>query len=450
MKTRRISLFLVAAGLCGIAGCNRAPSAVSESDNSIDPQIAQTIAQTKAIDNHAHPVLAPPDFDKDRDFDALPVDNMEPESVAVALRPDFPPLADAWKALFGFDGTPPLDANQLAALNQARARVRQQQAENYSNWVLDQANIETMLANRVSMGRGVQPPRFRWVPYADALLFPLDNSGLAQQSPDRKAFFADENNVRARYLQALGLASPPGKLADYLARVVTPTLERERAGGAVAEKFEMAYLRSFDVSDPSRDDADRIYTKWVAHGTPPDADYKILQDFVFRYITMECGRLGLAVHLHTFGGDGSYFQTAGVNPLLFEPVLNDPRLRKTNFVLIHGGWPYVREMGALLLKPNVYTDLSSQSLEFTPHTVAQWLREWLEYQPEKVLYGTDAYPYAATMGWEESAWLANRNARAALGIALTGMLRDHEITQERAKELATMVLRDNAKVLYHF
>jgi predicted TIM-barrel fold metal-dependent hydrolase len=131
-------------------------------------------------------------------------------------------------------------------------------------------------------------------------------------------------------------------------------------------------------------------------------------------------------------------------------VLNDPRLRKTNFVLIHGGWPYVREMGALLLKPNVYTDLSSQSLEFTPHTVAQWLREWLEYQPEKVLYGTDAYPYAATMGWEESAWLANRNARAALGIALTGMLRDHEITQERAKELATMVLRDNAKVLYHF
>ena len=79
------------------------------------------------------------------------------------------------------------------------------------------------------MGRGVRPPRFRWVPYADALLFPLDNSGLAQQSPDRKAFFADENNVRARYLQALGLASPPGKLAGYLARVVTPTLERELA-----------------------------------------------------------------------------------------------------------------------------------------------------------------------------------------------------------------------------
>jgi len=446
-------LLTVALGLA-LAGCSGVPNSASHdggpSADAIDPQIAEVIAQTKAIDNHAHPILAPPDLDKDRDFDALPVDNMEPESVTPALRPDYPPLADAWRALFGFDGTPPLDANSLAALNQARSHVREQQGSNYSNWVLDQSGIETMLANRVAMGTGVQPPRFRWVPYADALLFPLDNSSLAQQSPDRKLFFADENGVRARYLKALGLSAVPATLADYLSQVVSPTLEHERSAGAVAEKFEMAYLRSFDVSNPSEQDAARIYAKWATHGTPPDADYKTLQDFIFRYIAVESGRLGMAVHLHTFGGDGSYFQMAGVNPMLLEPLLNDPRLRKTNFVLIHGGWPYVREMGALLLKPNVYTDLSAQSLTFPPHMMAQWLREWLEYQPEKVLYGTDAYPYSPTMGWEESAWLANRSARAALGVALTGMLRDHEITLDRAKQIAILVLHDNAKNLYHF
>ncbi len=108
-----------------------------------------------------------------------------------------------------------------------------------------------MLANRVSMGPTIQPPRFRWVPYADALIFPLDNSKLAAVNSDRKSFFALEDKLRARYLQDAGLTAPPATLAEYLSRVVTPTLEKQRQGGAVAEKFEAAYLRSlaFDKVD---------------------------------------------------------------------------------------------------------------------------------------------------------------------------------------------------------
>ena len=138
------------------------------------------------------------------------------------------------------------------------------------------------------------------------------------------------------------------------------------------------------------------------------------------------------------------------SPLLLEPLFNDVRLRKTNFVLLHGGWPYERETAALLEKPNVYADLSSQDLLMTPHTQAQWLREWLEWEPEKVLFGTDGYPFSDAMGWPESTWIANRNGREALGIALTGMLRDGEITRARAEVIARMVLRGNAEGLYHF
>jgi predicted TIM-barrel fold metal-dependent hydrolase len=163
---------------------------------------------------------------------------------------------------------------------------------------------------------------------------------------------------------------------------------------------------------------------------------------------MECGRLGLAVHLHALGGFGSYYSINGGNPLLLEPLFNDPRLRKTNFVLLHGGWPFVREIGALLQKPNVYADISSQSLTMTPRTQAQWLREWLEIVPEKVLFGTDGYPYSDELGWPEATWIASRNARQALGIALTGMLDDSEISRSRAGELARMVMRGNAQALY--
>ena len=156
----------------------------------------------------------------------------------------------------------------------------------------------------------------------------------------------------------------------------------------------------------------------------------------------------MAVHLHAMAGGGGYFSIAGVNPLLLEPLFNDPTLRHTNFVLLHGGWPYVHEAGALLQKPNVYLDLSQQALTIPPHTLATWLREWLELYPEKVLFGTDGYPYSASMGWEESTWIASRQARAALGIALTGMMRDGEITPERAGALAERVLRGNAAALY--
>jgi uncharacterized protein len=139
-----------------------------------------------------------------------------------------------------------------------------------------------------------------------------------------------------------------------------------------------------------------------------------------------------------------------VNPLLLEPLFNDLRLRKTSFVLLHGGWPYIREIGSLLQKPNVYLDISSQDLIIPPHTEAQWLREWLELEPEKVLFGTDGYSYSDELGWPESTWIANRNAREALGIALTGMLRDGEIDRKRAGELARLVLRGNAEALYKF
>ena len=272
---------------------------------------------------------------------------------------------------------------------------------------------------------------------------------MAAASPDRRQFFALEELVRRRYLYAAKLQAPPPTLDAYLAQVVTPTLERQKAGGAVAEKFEVAYLRSFDFSDPPRAQVENIYARWIRGGTPDANDYKLLQDFLFRYIAAECGRLGMAVHLHAMAGAGSYFSIAGVNPLLLEPVFNDPRLRRTNFVLLHGGWPYVREIGSLLQKPNVYLDISGQDLLQTPRTEARWLREWLEFEPEKVLFGSDGYPYSDEMGWPESTWIASRNARQALGIALTGMLEDSEITRDRAGQIARRVLRGNAETLYH-
>src|SRR5262249_1578117 len=132
------------------------------------------------------------------------------------------------------------------------------------------AGIDIMLANRVHMGASVQPPRFRWVPYVDALMFPLDNSHLAAQNSDRKSFFALEAGVRAKYLKEAGLESIPNTFDEYL-RLITAALERHKQGGAIAEKFEVAYLRAFGFDKVERAIADKIYSTFSSgKQTPPD------------------------------------------------------------------------------------------------------------------------------------------------------------------------------------
>jgi predicted TIM-barrel fold metal-dependent hydrolase len=332
---------------------------------------------------------------------------------------------------------------------EAKHRVMKDRGDGYPAWVLDQLGIGIMLANRVNVGRGLTPERFRWVPFGDALMYPLNNENLGKHDPDRQTFFNAESDLLRRYLNEAGITGMPNTLDDYL-RFMTATLQRWKEHRAVAVKLEMAYLRSFDVGNPAKAEADRVYSIYSRSGLPTDAEYKSLQDFLFRYLATECGRMGMPVHLHSSVGAGRYFDVAGVNPMLLEPVIADPAMKRTNFVLVHGSWPYTREATSLLDKPNLYVDTSLQSLLLYPTTQATVLRGWLEYEPEKVLFGTDAGPFSESISWEETGYVSANSGRDALGMALTAMMRDREISRERAVELARMVLRENARRLYGF
>jgi len=234
-----------------------------------------------------------------------------------------------------------------------------------------------------------------------------------------------------------------------LKTVVTATLERQKREGAIAAKFEAAYLRSLDFDDPREGEARRIYARYVRGGAPSAVEYKVLQDYLFRYIARECGRLEMAVHIHAIDGAGSFYRQSGSNPLLLESAFNDPELRKTNFVIVHGGYPFTKHTASLMGKSNVYADFSAQTFLLYPRALSEVLRNWLENYPEKVLFGADAFPLTPEVGWEEGAWLGTATARQALALALTAMMNDGEITRARALELAQMVMRENALRLYN-
>jgi predicted TIM-barrel fold metal-dependent hydrolase len=420
--------------------------ALAQSPRRADPALAAEIAKLHAIDHHTHVPRLVSAGEKDEEYDALPcggyVDPMPDQFIA---RPEENPLyRAAWQALWGADVT---DGKQAAA---ARAKKRAELGDRYEEWVLDRLGIEVMFANRIALGRGLAAPRFRWVPFADPLMYPLNNSGMVN-TPDKRFFYGRQEMLRRRYAsESAGAALLPPTLEAYLAKVVQPTLERWKKAGAVAIKFETPYLRTLDIAAASQSDAARIYARYHNAAAPPAADYKLLQDFLFRYLAAEAGRLGLAVHIHTGAGCGSYFFLNGSDPALLDGVLNDPALRKTNFVLVHAGWPFAGKAAYLMGKPNVYADFSYQDWFRSPDKMAAELREYLEWYPEKLMFGTDLFPGNPEVDWEEIGWVTNKQARDALALALTDMVNAGEISRERALALARMVMRENAVKLYGF
>jgi hypothetical protein len=413
-----------------------------------DADLLNEISRIKAIDNHAHPLkYVAPGEKADDEFDALPLDALEPFPLPLRLNPTNPEFIGAWRALYRYAHNDMSEAH-MRELLAAKQRVLRERGDSFPSWVLDQLNIETMFANRVRMGPGLSAPRFRWVAFDDALIFPLSNEAAKRFNRDYKAFYPGEERLLKRYLADLKVSALPPSLDAYLKSVVTPTLARQKRNGAVAIKFEAAYLRKLDFDDPDEARARAIYARYVKGGEPPASGYKALQDFLFYYIARECGRLGMAVHIHCIEGAGGYYRHSGSNPLLLETAFNDPALRKTNFVVVHGGYPFTQEMRSLLSKPNVYADFSAQTFFMYPRELSGILRNWLEFYPDKVLFATDAFSFGPEVDWPEVAWLSNTTARQALALALTGMMNDGEITRERALELARMVLRENAIKLY--
>ena len=390
----------------------------------VDPGLEKYIAGIKAVDNHAHPMLQLAAGSKpDSDYDALPLDALPPMTSPARLRADHPDWISSMSAVKARGVKSPGDA-------------------------LDLAGIDVMLANRVSMGPSLAPPRFLWVSFADALMLPLDGKLESARTPDTRSLYALETKLLHRYMTDLGIAKLPASLDDYVKTIVTPTLERQKQAGAVAVKFEAAYLRSLDFDDPDANLARLVYSRFASGGVPGRAEYKTLQDYLFRVIAREAGRLGMSVHIHSTDGAGSFYNARGADPLLLESAFNDSTLRATRFVIIHGGWPQVGHTLAMMNKGNVYADISMTDITAEPGELASALRLWLFARPERVLFGTDAFDGGKDQSWEAGAYLGASAARRALGLALTGMLRDGVITRARAEELARMVMRENAVALY--
>jgi uncharacterized protein len=397
------------------------------------------ISRIKLFDHHAHPA-----FPDDADVDIAPP---PPGATMLRLRPDNPETVAAARALFTFPFADMAGAHGKWLVDKKAALKRQYPGAAYFNHVLDQLGIETSMANRVSMADYLDPARFKWVFFVDCFMFPFDNSGLAI-NPDRAVYMPLQATLLTRYAQQVGLASPlPETFREYLA-FVTRSLEENRRRGGVAVKFEASYFRSLSFGDPDAGVVEPIYRKYRAGGVPSVEEYTQFQDFVFRHLIVAAAALKLPVHIHTSAGGGDYFNLRGVDVLNLENVVRNPKHQQTTFVLIHGGYPFDREAMLLASMKNVYLDSSATELMLYPTEFKNVLRRWLEVYPEKLTFGTDAFPYNEALGVEEVYWMGVHTTRTALAAALAEMIAAREITESKAMTMAHGYLHDNAAALY--
>jgi hypothetical protein len=391
-------------------------------------------------DNHSHPGFAD---DADVDAMAAPPD----ESSTLRLREDNPEFIAAAKALFAYpyDDFQPQHAKWLA--DKAKA-AEQAGGVAYFDTILDKLNVDICLANRAMMAPYLDPKRFHWVFFGDSFFFPFDNTQQTASTPDMGVYIPLQEKMLGRYKKQEGVEGLPNDLAGYEEFVRRTMADNQQKHGGVAIKFEAAYFRTLYFSDPPREHAEAIYNKYRAGGVPTPIEYREFQDYIFRVMVDQAGKLRLPMHFHSAVGIGDYFSLRNGNVLNLENVLRDPRYKNVTFVLLHGGWPYEREAALLTAVKNVYLDTSFQSEMLYPSQFKDVLKQLLTLFPDKMMYGSDAFPFNEALGAEESFWLAARTSRTALAAALAELVDEGAITETKALELARNYLHDNAARLY--
>ena len=398
------------------------------------------IDKIPAFDHHAHPGFAD---DPDVDAMAAPPNASE----ALRTRDDNPELVVAAKALFGYPYSDFSPEHAKWLIDKKTELKKQLGGTAYFDSILDKINTESSVANRAMMPDYLDAKRFPWVFFADSFMWPFNNERETGRNSDEGVYIPLQEKMLHRWMQQENVSKPPASFGDYL-KFISEVLEDNSKRGGIAMKFEVAYFRSTTFSDPSRAQAEDIYQRFVSGGIPTEKEYRTFQDFIFRYLVLEGGRLHLPVHIHTAIGIGDYFNLSQSNIMNLETVLRDPRYASTTFVMIHGGYPLEREAIWLAAIKNVYLDSSFGELAQYPSAFKETLKMWLETFPDKITFGTDCFPYNQVLGSEESYWLGVRSSRTALAAALAEMISEGEITEPRALELAHAYLHDTAVKLY--
>jgi len=223
------------------------------------------------------------------------------------------------------------------------------------------------------------------------------------------------------------------------------TLQRAKARGAVGLKSIVAYRSGLAIQKVSVSEARQTFLQlraWTERQGRIRLTAKPLLDYCLAIAFEEARRLDLPVQFHTGFGDPD-IDILTANPALLRPILADPLAAGVPLVLLHMGYPYVRESAFLAsIYAHVYVDVSLV-VTLLPQLMPHLLQELLALAPTtKILYGSDGHSQP------EMGWLGARYGRWALGVVLSRMLGEGVLEAREVQEIAERICFRNALELY--
>ena len=218
-----------------------------------------------------------------------------------------------------------------------------------------------------------------------------------------------------------------------------------RAAGYVGLKSIIAYRTGLAVREPARGEAAAAFTEAKERarreGRLRLASKPLNDHLLLRALDLAASD-GLPVQIHTGFGDGD-LDLLGANPLHLRPLITSERYARVPFVLLHAGYPYVRELSYLAaIHANVHMDLGL-AVPYLAADVPALFRAALSLAPtSKLVFSTDAYSIP------EIFWLAARWGRRGLALVLDEMIAMGALATDEALRVAGDILGANAARLY--
>ncbi|MDG3006763.1 amidohydrolase family protein [Paludisphaera mucosa] len=224
-----------------------------------------------------------------------------------------------------------------------------------------------------------------------------------------------------------------GTLDDYLA-ILDQLFREAKSKGAVCLKSTRAYERTLRFENVPKERAERIFGRPRGELSPQDV--KDFQDFIMWRLVGLSAAHELPFQIHTGHG-----KLQGSNPLLLLDLIEaNPA---TKFILFHGGYPWVAETGAIVLRHGRHVWVDSVWLPTISPTMARRaLHEWLEVMPsDRILWGADC-------NHAEGIYGATVTTRAVLAEVLAEKVVRGDLVEEQAARIGRQILRENALALF--
>lgn len=217
------------------------------------------------------------------------------------------------------------------------------------------------------------------------------------------------------------------------------------ANEVVALKSIAAYRSSLAISPVSWKQARTCFNNYKAHPSNDGLGLsaKPLIDFLVTEALTSACRSRLPLQFHTGFGDPD-LDLRHSNPLELRYLLENPAWRQVPIVLLHAGYPFVREAGYLAaMYPQVYVDFGLTLPYASIAGMRAVLRRLLELAPvTKLLFSSDAHLTP------ELFYLGAKWGREVLAHVLETAVGEGDLDAGEADFAARRILHDTARELY--